>query len=52
MANDSTLSLIQGLDEKLYDDLKSILDHFFPAEQALDTRKDESWDVIPSRWKR
>ncbi len=52
MANDSTLRFIQGLDERLYDDLKSILDHFIPAEKEIDRKKDESWEEIPRKWQR
>lgn len=50
MANQSTLSIIEALDNVLYYDLKAILTDFIPAEKELDKRKDESWKVIPRNW--
>jgi len=52
MSNDSTLSIIEGLDKKLHDDLKSIIDHFFSEEQLIDRKKDKTWENVPRKWKK
>jgi len=52
MANQSTLNIIESLDEPLYQDLKRILDEYIPKELELEERKKESWKQIPRIWKK
>jgi len=52
MANQSTLSIIESLDEVLYNDLKIILEEYIPKEKELEKRKRESWNEIPIKWKK
>jgi uncharacterized protein (DUF2249 family) len=52
MENQSTLRYIQGIDEELYNNLRRILDHFFPEEWKIDRKKDESWKEVPRKWQK
>lgn len=52
MANNSTLNIIEALDEELHNHLMSILLDFIPAEKELDKKKDESWKQIPRKWQK
>jgi len=52
MANQSTLNIIESLDEPLYSDLKIILDEYIPKEKELENRRNESWNEIPRKWKK
>jgi hypothetical protein len=50
MANQSTLGIIEALDEQLYRWLDTVLEEILPVEKRLNERRVESWKEIPRKW--